>query len=151
MVGTCRTPYRCAVLGFSSTLSFTSSTWPSCSAAIASSTGLTIRHGPPYHGTESTKFRREPSGDVAHERRADGLLHTAGEQPLPDPAAVQPGQVRHPQGERGRVGGQPVLTVEHVLEHVVRGVADIWLGVDDQPRCSYRSENVVTVQVRAQQ
>jgi len=38
-----------------------------------------------------------------------------------------------------------------VLQHVVGGVADIRLGVDDQPRCPPRGENVVTVQVRAQQ
>src|SRR5262249_36098549 len=49
---------------------------------------------------------REPAGHLVHERRADRLLHAPGEQPLPDPGGVEPGQARQPRGQPGRVGGQ---------------------------------------------
>src|SRR5262249_7464289 len=42
---------------------------------------------------------REPAGHLVHERRADRLLHAPGEQPLPDPGGVEPGQARHPRGQ----------------------------------------------------
>jgi len=54
-------------------------------------------------------------GYLPHERPADRLLHAPGEQPLPDAVSVDPGQARHPVRKPGRVGGQAVLAVEHVL------------------------------------
>jgi len=45
---------------------------------------------------------RELPGHLAHERRTDRLLHTAGEQPQPDPAGVHPGQLSHPGRQCGR-------------------------------------------------
>ena len=49
------------------------------------------------------------------------------------------------------VGCEPPAAVEHVLEHVVGGVAGVGLGVDDQPRFPLGSEHVAGVQVGAQQ
>jgi hypothetical protein len=40
--------------------------------------------------------RRKPPGHLAHERRADRLLNGPGEQPLPRPGGVDPGQAGHP-------------------------------------------------------
>src|SRR6266702_1550256 len=51
IVGTIMTPCARIVSGFSSMLSLTTSTLPAYSAAIASSTGPTWRHGP-HHGAQ---------------------------------------------------------------------------------------------------
>ena len=59
---------------------------------------------------------RELAGYVSQERRADRLLHAAGEQPPPNLARVNTGQVGHPVRQPGRVGSEPVLAVEHVLQ-----------------------------------
>jgi hypothetical protein len=48
---------------------------------------------------------RELPGHLAHQRRADGLLHAPGEQPLPYPPWVDAGKASHSGGQPGRVGG----------------------------------------------
>jgi hypothetical protein len=94
--------------------------------------------------------QRKTTGYLAYQRGA-GRLHVTGEQPLPHPARVQPGQARHPVRQAGRVGGEPFLAVQHVLQHIAGGVACVRPGVDDQPRCPLRGEDVVGVQAGAQQ
>ena len=77
--------------------------------------------------------------------------NTAGEQPGPDPIDVGPGQARHPRCEPGRVCAQPLLAVEHVLQHVIGRIADVGLRIDDQPRFALRGEDVVGMKVGTEQ
>src|SRR5215469_11221095 len=53
IVGTAITPWATMLAGFSSVFSFTTSTVPAYSSAIASSTGPTMRHGP-HHGAQNS-------------------------------------------------------------------------------------------------
>lgn len=95
--------------------------------------------------------RGQPDGHRAQLWLADGLLDAAGEQPVPHPVGVQAGQPGHAVSEASRVGGETAGKVEHVLDRVVGGVADVGLGVDGQPRLAGGGQHVLAVQVGAQQ
>ena len=69
-----------------------------------------------------------------------GSCTLRADSPLPHPVGVNPGQCRHPVGQPGWAGGQPVLAIEHVLQQVAGGVAGIGLGVDNQPRFRLRGQ-----------
>ena len=107
-------------------------------------TGWGAEHGCSTHG-------REGGGDRAQPGQPQALLDAAGEQPPPQPLGVQVQQGGHPVGQPARVGGQPALAVEQVLQHVVGRVADVRVGVDQQPRPAARGQHVARVQVDDQQ
>lgn len=94
---------------------------------------------------------RESGGDLVEHRLVEALLHTPGEQPEPEPIGVEVEQASHPLHEAHRVGDQPLLAVEHVLQCVVGAVADVGLGVDHQPRFTLGGEDVAAVQIGTQQ
>ena len=95
------------------------------------------------------------SGCGGRRRRAAGQLGASCTQRAKSQrrsrTAVQPEQAGHPPGQSGRVGLQPLRAVEQVLQRVVRGVADVRLRVDEQPRPRSRGQHVARVQVGGQQ
>jgi hypothetical protein len=78
-VGMLRTLKRVAVAGFSSTLSFATCTRPAISAAISSSTGAIIWHGP-HHGAHRSSItgsgERSTSAANVASVTVTGLLET---------------------------------------------------------------------------
>ena len=97
---------------------------------------------------QSIGIRRAVSASGGQSER---LLHAAGEQPSPQPHRIQPAQAGHPPGQPGRVGVEPLLAVEQVLQRVVRRVTDVGLGVDDQPRLPLGGQHIARVQIGGQQ
>ena len=50
-----------------------------------------------------------------------------------------------------RVRQEPVLAVQQMLKGIVGGIADVGLGIDDEPWLALGRENVVRMEVRAKQ
>ena len=78
-------------------------------------------------------------------------MDASREQPEEEALLVEAEKPGHSESQPTRVGLQSLITVEHVLERVVGRITDVRLGIDDEPRFSYRRQDVPGVEVGAQQ
>ena len=89
----------------------------------------------PGHGTPSTRL------STTH----------LGEQPLPYPSGIQTGQVGDLGQQSDGVGPQRPSAVQQVLQYVVVRVADIRLGIDEQPWAALAGQHIAGMKVGEQQ
>ena len=104
---------------------------PSCRVVSISRNELNEGGGPPLQTTQPVQHHveRGPRRTLAQD-----LLNAPREQPLADPFRVETGQVGDLAQQPDRVRLQRRVAVQQVPQHVVVRVADVGLGVDEQPR-----------------
>ena len=118
--------------------------------------GRRVVHGEPARGRRAPRLtapsvERKATGDVDQRRVVERLEHAAGEQPPAQPHRVHLEQPGHPLRQEAGSVAQPLGTVEQVLDRVVGRVADVGLGVDDQPGLPLSGQDVARVQVGEQE
>src|SRR3954469_4483809 len=75
----------------------------------------------------------------------------AREHPQANALTVNIEEIREAANGGLRIRAKPGTAVQQMLGRIVRGIAEEWLWIDDEPRLSIRSQDVSGVQVRGEQ